>query len=74
METLVGNRHLNPAIWLDRPESKQLADHKRVVDAVLRLSHACFRKRYEMGEGDKPRTLRDFPVVLEKEAEALKKN
>ena len=74
MKTLVGNRHPNPAIRLDRPERKQLADHKRVVDAVLRLGRASFRERYEMGGGDKPRTLRDIRVVLEKEAKALKKN
>jgi len=59
--------------WQDG-ENEQLADHKRVVDAVLRLSRACFKKRYEMSDGDKLRTLRDIPVVLEKEAEALKKN
>ena len=74
MKTLVGNRHPNSATRLDRPERKQLADHKRVVDAVLRLGRASFRERYEMGGGDKPRTLRDIRVLLEKEAKALKKN
>ena len=74
MKTLVGNRHPNPAIRRDRPERKQLADHKRVVDAVLWLGRASFRERYEMGGRDKPRTVCDILVVLEKEAKALKKN
>ena len=74
MKRLVENRHPNPAIRLDRSERKQLADHQRVFNAVLRLGRASFIEQYEMGGGDKPRTLSDFRVVLEKEAKALKKN
>ena len=73
MKLLVGNRHPDASIRLDRPKRKQLADHKRVVDAVGRLGRDTFWVRYEVDGAGKSRKLSVIRRMLEKEASALKK-
>lgn len=73
MKLLVGNRHPDASIGLDRPERTQLADHKRVVVAVGRLGRDTFRVRYEVNGAGKWRKLSAIRRMSESEASALKK-
>jgi len=73
MKLLVGNRHPDASIRLDRPERKQLADNRRVADAVGRLGRDTFRVRYEVNSAGEWRKLSAIRRMLESEASALKK-
>jgi len=71
MKLLVGNHHPDASIRLDRPERKQLADHKRVVDAVAGHGRDTFRVRYDVDGAGKSRKLSAIRRMLENEASAL---